>query len=187
MVRTKIMAAAALAVLAGTAFAGNTNAAREEGTGLAAGKVLLSAPYAYGLLGSAACIKRDEALVNELVTELFVLAKAKEKPERADGEAYCKAMTAAFPVSDKWAAQIIAKAEAAGDDAPAPYADGETKGPGQRISEIEIGFLGFKLKLKFEPKQPADSEGHTEAGKPDGEDTGDAQEGGEKPPEGENK
>ncbi len=180
------MAAAALVALAGSALARDASAAREEGTGQTTGKVVLGAPYAYGLLGSAACLMRDEALVSEMVAELFALAKASETPARADAEAYCKALMAAFPVSEKWARAIIAKAETAGDDAPAPYADDETKGPGQRISEIEIGFLGFKLKLKFEPKQPADSEGHTEAGKP--RTTRPEKRGGtEKPPEGGNK
>ncbi|MCC6919927.1 MAG: hypothetical protein IT548_12030 [Alphaproteobacteria bacterium] len=164
---TTLLATAALA--AGLAEAGRP-----------ADAVQLHAPYAYGLLGSATCAKGDEQRLKALLGSFAAVAGATGDPTRQDAKAYCGAFTKAFPVSAAWGDVILKHADAAGDGAPQPM---KGDGPGTRVEEIEISFLGLKVKVKFGPKQPTDSEGHTGGGGDDrggeGEDGGTTEDGGE--------
>jgi len=164
---TSAIAAAALAAgLAGSAWAAET--------------VQLHAPYAYGLVGSATCAKGDEQRLKTLLAKFATVAGASGQPTREDARTYCQAFTKAFPVNAAFGAVILSKADAAGDAAPQPM---KGDGPGTRVEEIEISFLGLKVKVKFGPKQPTDSEGHTGGGGDqrdgEGEDGGTTEDGGE--------
>lgn len=155
------------------------------GQARAAETVHLYAPYAYGLIASATCGKGDEQRLKTLLAKFAAAAGATGKPSRQDAKAYCAAFTKALPVSAEWGAIILTKADEAGDAAPQPM---KGDGPGTRVEEIEVSFLGFKIKVKLGPKQPADSEGHTGGGD-SGENRGDegnddsGNEGGEEPSE----
>jgi hypothetical protein len=138
------------------------------------------APYAYGLLGSAACVKSDAKMINRLVSEILTLAQSDAKPAKADGEAYCAALTKAFPIDAKRATAILERAEAANFTYPKieSIADGgDVSAQGLEGAEISINLLVIKVKIAFGPKKPADSEGHDGSGKDQGDGEGTAEDG----------
>lgn len=155
-------------------------AAGFAGASPAAETVHLYAPYAYGLLGSATCEKGDQDRLKALLVKFAAAAGATGQASRDDAKAFCAAMTKTFPVKAEHIDAILTQADKAGDGAPQPMAD---DGKGVRVEEIEISFLGLKVKVKFGPKKPADSDGHTGGGEGEGEGEGENQGGDDQPAE----